>query len=316
MEGLPGNVQMLDGSGHTPRDARIVALCWRQHGVIALAQLVALGLSASAVRSRVASGRLQRVHRGVFATCDPRALSPKGRFAAAVLACSAGSVVSHRSAAALFELRLRTTAWVDVTTPGSTARRRAGIHIHSGATLTPSDVTLIDDIPATTLARTLLDVAQDATRREVERACDEAELRRLLNMRAIDDVLARATGRRGARLLADVLATHRVGSTLTRNALEERFLAICRDIERAPDAVNQWIAYPQGGGAEADFVWRAERLIVEVDGRDPHSTRRAFEHDRRRDQQLALRGYRVIRFTWRQVTHDPAYVAATLTTLL
>jgi hypothetical protein len=83
-----------------------------------------------------------------------------------------------------------------------------------------------------------------------------------------------------------------------------------------PDAVNAWIPYPEGGGAEADFLWRGPRLIVEVGGRDIHTTRRAFEHDRRRDQRLATLGYRVIRFTWRQVMFEPAEVAATLTALL
>lgn len=135
-------------------------------------------------------------------------------------------------------------------------------------------------------------------------------------MSAIDDVLARANGRRGAKVLRAVLAEHRVGSTLTRNDLEEAFLAICRAAERPPDAVNVWIAFPDGGGAEADFLFRQGRLVVEVDGRDVHTTRRAFHSDRRRDQRLMLLGWRVVRFTWRQVMFEPAYVAATLRGLL
>ena len=135
-------------------------------------------------------------------------------------------------------------------------------------------------------------------------------------MRAIDDVLARANGRRGAKLLRAVLAEHRAGSTLTRSELEEAFLAICRAVGLAPDAVNLWIAFPDGGGAEADFLWHAQRLIVEVDGRSVHATRRAFQSDRRRDQRLMLLGWRVVRFTWQQVTYEPAYVARTLRGLL
>lgn len=316
MRGLPANIQILDGSGQTRREHAIAALTLDQHSVIALRQLVALGLSASAVRSRVASGRLHRVHRGVFAIGHPRSLTPKGRIMAAVLACSRMAVASHRSAAWLLDLTLRSNPWVDVTVAGSTARRSDAIRIHSGATLAARDMTRIDNIPTTTLARTLLDVAEDATRRELERACDQAAVRRLLDMRPIDDVLRRADGRRGAALLAEVLREHRIGSTLTRNALEERFLQICRDAELPPDAVNHWIAYPDGGGAEADFLWRTQRLIVEVDGRDPHTTRRAFEADRRRDQRLAILRYRVIRFTWRQVMFESAHVAATLAALL
>jgi hypothetical protein len=129
-------------------------------------------------------------------------------------------------------------------------------------------------------------------------------------------VFARANGRRGAAALRAVLAAHRVGSTPTRTMLEEAFLALARDAGLPPDAVNLWIPYPAGGGAEGDFVYRAELLDVEVDGRDVHATRRAFEHDRRRDQQLALLGWRFVRFTWRQALHEPAAVARTLDGLL
>jgi len=243
-------------------------------------------------------------------------LTRDGRFMAATLACGPGALVSHRAAAAKWDLALRGRPSVDVTSPGIGGRRRPGIRAHSAATLAARDVTVIDAIPSTTLARTLLDVAEDATRREVERACDRAETQRLLAMTGIDDVLARASGRRGAALLSAVLSEHRVGSTLTRNELEECFLAICRDVGLAPDSVNAWISYADGGGAEADFLWHAQRLIVEVDGRDVHTTRRALEADRRRDQRLMLLGWRVARFTWRQVMFEPAYVAATLRALL
>lgn len=313
MDGSFGTRPNGGRNAQDPLDQRLSELARRQHGVVALAQITGLGLSPSAVRSRVAVGRLHAVWRAVYSQGHPSLLTRNGRFMAAVLACGPHAVLSQRSAAALYGLRLRTRAWIDVSAPHS--RSRPGIRVHSAATLARRDVTLVDTIPATSLARTLLDVSEDASCREVERACDEAELRRLLDMTAIDDVLTRAIGRRGAALLAGVLARHRVGSTLTRNDLEERFLQICRELGCPPDAVNRWIATPDGSGAEADFVWPARRLIVEVDGRDPHTTRRAFEHDRHRDQQLALLGYRVIRFTWRQVTQDPAYVAATLTAL-
>ncbi|MGH2898946.1 MAG: DUF559 domain-containing protein [Solirubrobacteraceae bacterium] len=299
-----------------PLERAISELAADQHAVVALRQLRRLGLTVDAVGKRVAAGRLHRIHRGVYALVDPRLLSTNGGRMAAVLACGPGAVLSHRSAAALYDLRTSSRARIDVTAPGSRGRGRAGICVHSAATLAPHDVVVVAGIPTTTLTRTLLDVAQDGTRREIERAVERAEVGRLIDMVAVDEVLRRACGRRGATLLQSVLAEHRIGSTLTRNALEERFLAICRRAGRPPDAVNEWIAYRDGGGAEADFVWHARRLVVEVDGRDPHTTRRAFEHDRRRDQRLATLGYRVIRFTWRQVSYEPADVARTLDALM
>jgi hypothetical protein len=286
--------------------------------VVTLEQLVELGLSASAVRGRVASGRFHRVQRGVIALAPADLLTRRGRVMAAVLASSSGTVASHRTAGGLHELSLRSRPWVDVTSPGTTGRRRPGLRVHSGRTLARCDVTVIDSIPCTTFARTLLDVAVDATRRELERAIDRAEQLRILDMTAIDDMLARANGCHGTPLLRSVLDEHRAGSTFTRSELEERFLALCRRAALPPDGVNVWIPFPapDGGGAEGDFVWRAQRLIVEVDGRDVHATRRAFETDRRRDQRLMLLGWRVVRFTWRQVVLESEYVTRTLVGLL
>lgn len=299
-----------------PLEARIAEEMRCQHGVAALGQLVEIGLSPSAVRTRVAVGRLHPVHRGVVSVCHPQLLTRSGRFMAAVLACGPGAALSHRSAACHRGVRDDNRATIDVTSPHRAGRKREGITAHSGATLLPRDVEIVDGIPCTTLARTLLDLAEVVTTRSLERAIDRAEILRVLDMRPIDDVLERATGRRGAATLQAVLSAMQFQSTTTRSELEELFLAICRAIARPPDAVNVWIPYPDGGGAEADFVWRDQRLIVEVDGRDVHTTHHAFEHDRRRDQRLTLLGWRVVRFTWRQVEQEPQAVAATLRALL
>jgi predicted transcriptional regulator of viral defense system len=316
----------MDGSGESrssaarnspdPLDGRIADVAFGQHGVVAGWQLVELGLSANAARKRVAAGRLHRVHRGVFAVGHAR-LTQHGRFMAAVLASGRDAAASHYCSGVLWHLGLGVRRLIDVTTTsGACGRTLAGIRVHRSTTLLPRDVTVRDHIPCTSLARTLLDIAQTATRRDVERACDRADHSRELDMNAIDDVLDRASGRRGATLLRAVLAGHRVGSTLTRNDLEEAFLAICRAIGCPPDGANVWIPFPDGGGAEADFLYRDRTLIAEVDGRDPHTTRKAFTADRRRDQRLMLLGWRVVRFTWQQVTFEPADVAATLRGLL
>lgn len=317
MKGVCAKREHASGKAQSPpADRAIARVALAQHGVISLAGLEQLGLAAETARKRVVTGRLHRVHRGVLSIVPPELLARRGRFMAAVLACGAGAALSHRSASVLRDLGVRAGSWIDVTAPGSRGRSRDGIRVHSAATLHARDVTLVDGIPTTTPARTLLDLCEDATRREVERALDRAEVQRVLDTAALDDVLSRAGGRRGAGLLASVLAVHRAGSTLTRSRLEEAFLKICRTAGLPPDAVNAWIPYRDGGGAEADFLWRERKLIVEVDGRDVHTTRRAFESDRRRDQRLATLGYRVIRFTWRQVVDEPAYVARTLAALL
>jgi len=298
-----------------PLDRALAELAGAQHGVVAGRQLAELGLSANAARKRVASGRLHRVHRGVFSV-GHALLTQRGRFMAAVLACGPEAWASYYCAAVLYELGLGARRLIDVTTRNARGRAIAGVRAHGSSTLTEDDVTEIDGIPCTSLARTLLDIAEGGTRREVERALDHAEQARILDMRAIDDVLARSDGRRGAKRLRVVLAEHHVGSTLTRNDLEEAFLRIARDVGAPPDIVNEWIAFPEGGGAEADFVYRAQRLIVETDGRDTHTVRKAFKSDRIRDQRLMLLGWRVVRLPWQQVIFEPGDVAKTLRGLL
>ena len=265
----------MDGSGgnrpragreptNPPRNRLVAERAACQHGVVAVWQAPELGLTASAIRSRVARGALHSVYTNVVSVAHPRLLTRAGRFMAAVLACGDGAALSHRSAAGHRGLRDDNRATIDVTSPTRRGREIDGISAHSGATLRPEDVEIVDGIPTTTVARTLLDLADHVSKRE----------------------------------------------------LEELFLQICRDINHPPDGVNVWIPFPDGGGAEADFLWRQQRLIIEVDGRDVHSTSHAFEHDRRRDQRLTLLGWRVVRFTWRQVQLEPAAVAATVAALL
>jgi hypothetical protein len=292
----------------------IVELALSQHGVIALRQLVELGLSPRAVRNRVATGRLHRVHDGVYAVGTPR-LTRKGRYMAAVLACAPRSALSHRSAADHRELWHSHRELIDVISPRRPGRNRAGIDAHTSSTLLARDVEEVDGIPCTTVARTLLDLAAVVPRRVVERAFDEAAFREVLDAAAIEDVLARAGKHRGAGVLRGILDDHSPGSTRTRNDLEEAFLAICDRAGLPRPEVNAWIALDPNG-YEADFLWRGQRLIAETDGAAAHATRRGFERDRRRDQQLTLAGWRVVRFTYDQVFDEPGSVETTVVGLL
>jgi very-short-patch-repair endonuclease len=231
---------------------------------------------------------------------------------AAVLAYGDGAVLSHRSAAALHGIRPDNRATTDITLSSKSARPRAGIHVHKSSTLTAADVTTVDGIPCTSVARTLLDMAEEVGERGVEKAIDQAEVLRIFDRRAVDDVLSRATGRRGAGRLVRVLAKYG-GPTLTDEELEELFLALCRRASLPSPAVNEWVVLEDGIAYKADFLWRAERLIVETDGWGSHRTRRAFEHDRRRDRRLRLAAWDVIRFTWHDVEREPDEVVGFLT---
>jgi predicted transcriptional regulator of viral defense system len=272
------------------------------------------GLSRAAVAKRAADGRLYRIHQGVYAVGRPH-LTMRGRFMAAVLACGPGAVLSHRSAAALLGLRHDSRARMEVTVPGPARRPRTGVDLHRSTTLTDRDVTTVDGIPCTSVARTLVDLGDVTNRRGVERAVDQAEVLRVFDLRAVNDALERAGPRRGAGILRAVLADY-AGPKVTKQELEERFLALCRTAALPSPVVNEWIALDDGIAYKPDFLWRNEWLIVETDGRDVHTTAKAFEHDRERDQRLTLAGFTVVRFTWRQVRDSPGRVGHTLARLL
>jgi predicted transcriptional regulator of viral defense system len=300
---------------HQPHlEARIGELAERQHGVVTLHQLQLAGLSRSAVSRRAAVGRLHRVHRGVYAVGRPR-LTMHGRWLAAVLACGGGAALSRRSAAGLSGLRQDGRLATDVCVPCAGVRSRPGIDLHRSTTLAEQDITTVDGIPCTTVARTLVDLGDVVNRRAVEKAVDQAEVLRVFDLRAVHEVLDRVGPRRGAGILRAVLAEYE-GPTITRRELEERFLALVRQASLPSPAVNAWIATSDGVSYQADFLWRKEKLIVETDGRDVHTTRKAFESDRLRDQRLTLAGFTVVRFTWAQVVDDPRRVAGVLRDLL
>jgi hypothetical protein len=233
---------------------------------------------------------------------------------AAVLACGPAAVLSHRSAAAQHGLVEDHRERPDVTVKGRARRPRRGIRVHSSTTLTAPDITTVERIPCTSVARTVVDLGDREPPRLVERAVDQAEVLGLFDLIAIEHALERAGPKLGAGVLRAVLG-ELVDPALTDRELEELFLALIRDAGLPAPTVNDWIT-GDGWAYKADFFWRAERLVVETDSRTFHTSRKAFEHDRLRDQRLTLAGFTVVRFTWRQVARDPHGVAATLAALL
>jgi len=301
---MPGELPKTSRYGTESTVRRISNLAERQHGVVALWQLTELGLGASGVRSRVARGHLHRIHTGVYAV-GHRMLKRQGHWMAAVIACGPGAALSHRDCAALAEIRANARRAIEVTTPRR--RRIPGIDIYT-TKLTSAELTVIDGIPCTTVSRTLLDLAAVIDRQSLEKAINRAEILELFDLREVNAVLARAGRRRGTRALREALANLDPLSAQTREGLEQTFLGLCRRANLPLPEVNTWLTI-DGHSFQPDFLWREHRLIVETDDWRTHSTRRAFERDRRRDLVLLRAGYRTIRVTWREVTTRPAEVA-------
>ena len=303
---IPCESQLDPRADSIERERRLLALAECQRGALALHQLRALDLSASSVRRRVARGRLHRVHRGVYVLGRPD-LPIEGRWMAAVLACGEGALLSHRSAAALHGLLRGGGASIEVTVAGRRGLSRPGLRVHRPECLCDGDRAMVRGIPTTSVPRTLFDNAQAASPRVLERACDQAEVLRVLDMNAMRELLARREGQPGVRQLRGVLEMGHVGEDIARRDLEERFLRLCRRSDLPSPEVN--VSMNLGGEElEVDFLWRNQRVVVEVDGFATHGTRQAFQRDRRRDQTLRLAGWSVVRFTWDDVTKEPRHV--------
>jgi hypothetical protein len=290
-------------------ERQIAVLAARQHGVVRHDQLRTLGLSQKAIRHRRDVGRLVDRSWKVYAVGHDR-LSPTGRRLAAVWAYGPRAALSHRSAAAAWNLRGGGAAVLDVTVPARSGVPRDGTRLH--LTTRPLETTRIDLLRVTTPARTLLDLAAVAPRHQVEAALKQAEVLGLFDLGALRAVVAAHRRHPGRRVLTELLdAAARTELALTLSELEERFRALCAAAGLPQPAAN---ARPLGW--RVDFLWPAQRLVVETDGWGAHHTRAAFEDDRARDQALTVAGYRVVRFTHRQVVDRPDAVAATLTALL
>ncbi|MFP5364258.1 MAG: type IV toxin-antitoxin system AbiEi family antitoxin domain-containing protein [Thermoleophilia bacterium] len=291
-------------------DAVVADIAARRHGVLSRRQLVDAGLSPAAIAHRVRSGRLHRLHRGVFAV-GHRPTTRRGWWIAAVLAYGDRAALSHMAALSHWDLRPSSASTIDVsvaTRNGLAARE--GIRVHRCGRLEPGEITIHDGIPVTTVARTLLDGAAMLRAAGLARAVERCEILRLFDLTLVEQAIGRHPYHPGAASLASALELYRDHEP-TRSELEAMLLALSDRHGLPRPLVNRAVE-----GCEVDFLWPGHRLIVETDGRGTHLTRAAFERDRARDAMLTVAGYRVVRFTHRQILDEPRSVARTLRALL
>jgi len=283
-------------------DEAIAELAARQEGVVGRAQLLELGLPVHVVDYRVRRGRLRVLHRGVY-RFGPLA-GARSREVAAVLACGPEAVVSHRSAARLWDLaRTGPADAVDISVPPARHVRPPGLRVHR-TSVPPDERTTTEGIAVTTVARTLTDLAGEVDARHLEQLLARADRRGLLDQGALARALARRPRRAGSGTLRALLA-RREEPALLRSEAEARFLAMVRAARLDPPEANALVR-----GREVDFLWRGAGLVVEIDGFSYHGSAAAFEGDRARDAMFAAAGLRVMRVTWRQLTKGPEEVLA------
>ena len=266
--------------------------------MISRRQLIDLGVGRAAIEWWLRTGRLHRIHRGVYALGHP-VLSLRGRWIAAVLACGPNSLLSHHSAGVLHGLIEDDQLVIDVTSTGGRGRLH-GVRVHRG---TPEQ-TRVDGLPVTKVDRTLLDLAAVLTARRLEHAVDAAI------RKGHHPAPQERRGVRGAAALNALNRGDRQGHTVTRSELEERFLRLIRAAGLPDPELNAHVE-----GYEVDAVYRQAKVIVELDGARNHGQPGIRRGDRRRDAALLIAGWNSVRYGWDDVDNAPAELTALLATM-
>ncbi len=243
-------------------DQLIAALAERQHGVVARRQLLDAGVPEHVIEHRLVLSRLHSIYHGVYAV-GHRRLTKEGRWMGALLAAGPDAVLSHRSAAT----HLGLGHWPHLEVTARRRRDRPGIHVYTSS-LPPDEVTHMGVIPATTVPRTLFDLALVLPPRQVEHAINAAEVQRRTDPLSLLDLVARYPGRRGVRTIKSILERLESDPGFTRSELESRFLTFVRSEHLPSPILNASLL-----GFECDCVWPEQRVIVELDGRATHGTR-------------------------------------------
>lgn len=277
----------------------IRALAERQHGVVARWQILELGASEGLIQRRTVGGMLIPVFHGTF-TLGHRRLNREGRWMAAVLASGPQAVLSHASAMELWDMR-RSRGPIEVLRrSGGVWHRHPEIRVHQTRSLPPEHVTDEGGIPVTTVERALLDMAGRLSARQQERALVAADRSGRVNWPVLQRLVGRGRGKKGIGRLRRVAMEVDPRAVDARSPLEVDFLALCRESEIPPPQINVF-----AGPYLVDFLWPAQKVVVETDGYAYHRDRPAFESDHERTVALTAAGYEVHRATYRMLAWNP-----------
>jgi very-short-patch-repair endonuclease len=298
---MPELIGITTGNRHQSRTVRAIAS--EQAGIVARAQLLAAGVSHSAVARAVRSGRLHRVYPGVYSAVALELLTEDGRIAAALLAAGEGALLSHGTAAWRWRIIPAPPSVIQLAVPRARTAP-AGVALFHMARLRKDDVTINGGLPSTTPARTLLDLATRYNRHALLRALAEAEFHNDLRPADVERTLRR--GHPGSASLRAALHEHAPGHGEMKSQLERRFrkLLIKRGIE-LPER-NQEL-----GPWTVDCLWPDRRVVVELDGRQ-HERPHQADSDDDRDLWLRRHGYVTRRYGKRQIDERPDEVLADL----
>jgi very-short-patch-repair endonuclease len=291
-------------------ERKIVATADAQRGLITTAQLLAVGLSQQAIERRVALGRLTRIHHGVFAVGRTE-LDARARWKAATLACGPRALLSHLCAAGLWDTWPQPAGEPHIVIQGAGRRGHRGIRMHRMRRMEDSDCASVEGIPVTSLELTSLHLASVLSTGSLERAVVKAARRREFSVDEAVALCSRSKGRPGVGRFRRIVTRDLTAELRSLSELELRFVALLRAHRIRLPEVNHDVE-----ALIVDAIWHEHRAIVELDGFEFHKLPRDLRNDNARNRRLVLAGYRVIRFVWDDIVHDPGGVATAVNALL
>jgi hypothetical protein len=299
-------------------DRKLMELAERQHSLFTHEQALAVGFSPAAIRHRLGTGRWEQIAVHVYRAAGS-ARTWEQRLLGLVFAAGPEAAASHRSAAALlgipgFERR----GPVEVTTPRPRRYRSVGEVVHRWRPFPPHHLTVVEGIVTTRVPRTLCDLAGVLHPSKTERAIDNCLAMAVATPGTLQatflDLASR--GRKGTALMRQLLAERTEGYIAPASELEARFRDLVRNAG-LPEPVRQLDAGDDDAWiGRIDVAYPSSRLLIELDSALHHSSKLDREADDARDRRLQGGGWKVVRFTWKELAERPDWVLSELGRLL
>ena len=299
---------MFDGM---PKDHELADIASNQHSVFTVEQAEASGLTRRGIEDREHRGVYERLYPTVFAFAGTPNTWHRATMAA-VLSVGSPAAASHLSAAFLWGMLNGSGSRIHVVTRRWDRRHRPGFRLHESLDLLDKDIVTISGIPTTTATRTVVDLGAVAPLR-VERALEAGITTNSITLSGVEQFVVRVArrGRRGVGVIRPLLEARRQWDGATASDLEDLFRAVLNRWS-VPIGIAQHEVHDRADAlvSRPDFAYPDRLLAIELDSEGFHMNRLAFRHDRRKQNQLELLGWRVLRYTWWDLVNRPAEVAA------
>lgn len=289
----------------------VIAYAKGNGGVITTKEALDLGMPSSTLARRVADGVFVRLSRGILALPGTSTRPDVMMRAAGRLI---GAVVSHQSAARIHKMQPIPKTEPTVTVPYRGTHSFPGLIVHQSTDLLPEHIMSNSGMRVTNPPRTLLDLTKLFGERRMVRVVDNSLAGRIVDFDELIELYLALTrrGKKGMALMGKILAERADEQRVPETVIETKVFRLLVDAGIRPPVKQFHAPWLKPIDGRVDFAYVEEKIVIEADSRRWHGLFDAFDVDRRRDIAAQLAGWIVLRFTWKMITEDPAFVVDTV----